>query len=366
MPPAARIDDTTMHGGTIVEGCDSVLIGRSPAARLGDYHECPMSDPDGQAHVGGPIVTASETVIIGGMPAARVGDECACEGPPVPSTVDIPAPESGAESGWEWDTESEQELMTDVTEADIESDEDSIEARYSRRIRAYHGRRSVNLRYGGMDVFGAESEADVGAVDLEGRARVNRDLHSTVEGRAERQLLRTHSEVRVGNRDNPLYSRERGVGVGREGVSGRRDGSVLNPTDVNNVDMSAGGDAVYTTRRTRMTTPTYRGQNIQLVRERTDSISVGGTAGYGAYYDEDEDRYHLRARIDTSAALALLVGPEVLVVPGPSRLRGVDLSIGRPYGPGSRGGGGGAPTPPPFAAGCDEIVTGDDTVLIGG
>ena len=71
MPPAARIDDTTMHGGTIVEGCDSVLIGRSPAARLGDYHECPMSDPDGQAHVGGPIVTASETVIIGGMPAAR-------------------------------------------------------------------------------------------------------------------------------------------------------------------------------------------------------------------------------------------------------------------------------------------------------
>ena len=82
--PAARLGDTTAHGGTIVAGCSTVFIGGRPAARVGDMHTCPMLNPTNPPtpHVGGPIVMGSPTVIIGGMPAARVGDMATCSGPP--------------------------------------------------------------------------------------------------------------------------------------------------------------------------------------------------------------------------------------------------------------------------------------------
>ena len=57
-----------------------------PAARLTDFHECPMQTPAVPApipHVGGPITGPGEpTVLIGGLPAARVGDMLVCVGPP--------------------------------------------------------------------------------------------------------------------------------------------------------------------------------------------------------------------------------------------------------------------------------------------
>ena len=56
-----------------------------PAARLTDFHECPMQTPAVVPipHVGGPIVGPGEpTVLIGGLPAARVGDTLVCVGPP--------------------------------------------------------------------------------------------------------------------------------------------------------------------------------------------------------------------------------------------------------------------------------------------
>ena len=82
--PAARLGDTTTHGGTIVVGCSTVLIGGKPAARVGDMHTCPMLNPTNPPtpHVGGPIFMGSPTVLIGGMPAARVGDMATCSGPP--------------------------------------------------------------------------------------------------------------------------------------------------------------------------------------------------------------------------------------------------------------------------------------------
>ncbi|MES2554499.1 MAG: PAAR domain-containing protein [Bacteroidota bacterium] len=55
------------------------------AARLTDFHECPMQSPAPVPvpHVGGPIVGPGEpTVIIGNLPAARVGDMLVCVGPP--------------------------------------------------------------------------------------------------------------------------------------------------------------------------------------------------------------------------------------------------------------------------------------------
>lgn len=56
-----------------------------PAARLTDMHTCPMQTPGVPPipHVGGPIVGPGvATVIIGKMPAAVLGDSCVCVGPP--------------------------------------------------------------------------------------------------------------------------------------------------------------------------------------------------------------------------------------------------------------------------------------------
>ncbi|MBK8256597.1 MAG: PAAR domain-containing protein [Polyangiaceae bacterium] len=76
MPPAARITD--MHicketrpiphiGGPIITGCDSVLIGHQPAARIGDSAKC-VPDID-------KIVEGEPTVVIGFKIAARKGDK---------------------------------------------------------------------------------------------------------------------------------------------------------------------------------------------------------------------------------------------------------------------------------------------------
>lgn len=56
-----------------------------PAARLTDFHECPMITPGVPPipHVGGPIIgPGAPTVLIAGLPAARVGDMLVCVGPP--------------------------------------------------------------------------------------------------------------------------------------------------------------------------------------------------------------------------------------------------------------------------------------------
>jgi uncharacterized Zn-binding protein involved in type VI secretion len=56
----------------------------NPAARVGDMHVCPMSEPGTPPvpHVGGPILPPGcPTVLIGGIPAARMGDMCTCVGP---------------------------------------------------------------------------------------------------------------------------------------------------------------------------------------------------------------------------------------------------------------------------------------------
>ena len=82
--PAARLGDSTAHGGVITVGCPTVLIGGAPAARVGDMHVCPMVNPGSppSPHVGGPISLGSAGVMIGGMPAARMGDMATCSGPP--------------------------------------------------------------------------------------------------------------------------------------------------------------------------------------------------------------------------------------------------------------------------------------------
>ncbi len=55
------------------------------AARLTDMHTCPMQTPGlpPVPHVGGPVVGPGvPTVLIGKLPAAVVGDNAVCVGPP--------------------------------------------------------------------------------------------------------------------------------------------------------------------------------------------------------------------------------------------------------------------------------------------
>ncbi len=83
--PAARLTDSTAHGGLVTgPGCPTVLIGKMPAATMGDMHVCPMLTPGVPPipHVGGPITLGSTGVFIGKKPAARLGDMCVCVGPP--------------------------------------------------------------------------------------------------------------------------------------------------------------------------------------------------------------------------------------------------------------------------------------------
>jgi len=78
MPPAARIGDTTNHGGTIVgPGVATVLIGGMPAAVVGDTHVCSLP-PNTHQPTASPFTSGSSTVLIGGMPAVRTTDACAC------------------------------------------------------------------------------------------------------------------------------------------------------------------------------------------------------------------------------------------------------------------------------------------------
>ena len=56
--PAARMGDVTAHGGSIVMGFPTVLIGGQPAARMGDMATC-TGPPD-------TIAAGCPTVLIGG------------------------------------------------------------------------------------------------------------------------------------------------------------------------------------------------------------------------------------------------------------------------------------------------------------
>jgi uncharacterized Zn-binding protein involved in type VI secretion len=78
MPAAARVGDTTNHGGTITgPGVSNVLIGGKPAAVAGDTHVCSLP-PSGHQPTASVFPMGSTTVLIGGRPALRISDACIC------------------------------------------------------------------------------------------------------------------------------------------------------------------------------------------------------------------------------------------------------------------------------------------------
>lgn len=79
--PACTITSQTAHGGVVIIGEPTVLIGEMPASRIGDMHTCPAFDGP-VPHVGGPLILGSPTVLVGDMPQSRETDELTCVGPP--------------------------------------------------------------------------------------------------------------------------------------------------------------------------------------------------------------------------------------------------------------------------------------------
>jgi uncharacterized Zn-binding protein involved in type VI secretion len=78
MPPAARVSDTSTHGGTLLgPGVASVLIGGKPAAVATDQHVCSLP-PNAHQPTASVFPSGSSSVLIGGMPALRTSDTCIC------------------------------------------------------------------------------------------------------------------------------------------------------------------------------------------------------------------------------------------------------------------------------------------------
>ncbi len=78
MPPAARVTDTTTHGGTITgPGVPTVLIKGLPAAVAGDLHVCSLP-PNAHQPTVSAFPSGSTKVMVQGRPALRTSDTCAC------------------------------------------------------------------------------------------------------------------------------------------------------------------------------------------------------------------------------------------------------------------------------------------------
>ena len=78
MSTAARVGDTTNHGGTIIgPGESTVFIGGKPAAVVGDIHICSLP-PNSHQPTTSPFPSGSTTVLIRGKPALRTSDACIC------------------------------------------------------------------------------------------------------------------------------------------------------------------------------------------------------------------------------------------------------------------------------------------------
>ena len=78
MPAAARVGDSSNHGGTIVgPGVSNVLIGGKPAAVAGDSHVCSLP-PISHQPTASVFPMGSTTVLIAGRPALRTSDACLC------------------------------------------------------------------------------------------------------------------------------------------------------------------------------------------------------------------------------------------------------------------------------------------------
>ncbi len=322
--PAARMGDMAGHGGLIVYGETTVLIGGQPAARKGDPIVCPVP-----VHGGGVITQGSSTVFIGGMPAARMGDLTGCltigmSGIAIPTFLGPPAisspeaqPIKGAVSAakgrngqFHEDNDktkggvSALHAEVQLTDSDKDGTRDSIEG-------ATEGVRMRNAGYAntGPVEWGATNSID--ALYLSGKATARTGNGLGASGTAETGELKWG----VGGSVAPANSSGRNpyAAVGAEAnlLHAKAEGDVLLGNDGNRSGLiikgEAGAEAAQGELSGAATTPSIFGFNVQAkgkVGASAGSAAIGG--GAWLYYDHTEGRLYA----GVSGKIAALFGIE--------------------------------------------------------
>ncbi|MBU9211468.1 PAAR domain-containing protein [Burkholderia multivorans] len=72
------VGDVTSHGGRVVTGSETHLVGDKGIARLFDLVDCPMTYPDGRPHGRNKIIEPHPTFTINGRRVALHGHRCEC------------------------------------------------------------------------------------------------------------------------------------------------------------------------------------------------------------------------------------------------------------------------------------------------
>jgi uncharacterized Zn-binding protein involved in type VI secretion len=242
---AARITDTQVHGGTIVTGCPSVLIGGLAAARVGDAEVCPVHGP-------GVVVTGSPTVIIGNSFAARVGDLCGC-------TASSPSGE------------------------------------------AYLGKGEAHRTCGPL---GLKQTATAGAVTAEGEPGQAKKLE-VVAAKATTEVYLGRPNDFGGN---PIMSLGSEVTGGSAGItSDIFIGN--DPQRIGGSFYASASAKAFGTKLTQRNSIEFGGYSVEFAGEGTKSeLSAGVTGGGATYYDKKEQRFHMMgaAKLEAGFGLGLL------------------------------------------------------------
>lgn len=339
--PAARMGDLAGHGGTIVMGSTTVLIGGMPAARMGDPLACPGFDGP-KPHVIGNITMASTTVMIDGAFAARQGDITGCgaagvsgkgapavAGPPPPPS---PVPGSFKESG---------AVVGDPNVGFLVGEYSG----YSNPYGAQHQVRGSAERISGTYTNAAGGTA-TGSIDgITGTAEAHAGMGS-VGASASGSVVAVSG--RVTNPDGSAAGASGGLLNAEAGVD------VLLGTDGRRTGIGLGGALQASVAQGQLDSVTvipipFTDYTINAGGTVGGSVgSVGGAANVGAYHDAADDRVHLAGMIDIEAVIGAKLG--------------LDISFGRAADSG--GGGGGTPgVPVPLTPG--SVIIGCPTVLIG-
>ena len=345
--PAARLGDTAGHGGAIIFGATTVLIGGMPAARIGDPLACPGFDGP-KPHIMGNIMMASTTVIIGGAFAARQGDPTGCgaagvSGASMPAVAGPPAPPAvpgnfsnegvvAGHTGTPGPTTGTAGLLYGQHSGyhNADGDQDSVRG---------------SVAHAGGTVTNADGSSMSGQADLyTGTAEVHAGSGG---GGASASVAAAQGQVKVTDAQGNSSGASGGLlnaNAGAEAVlgsDGRRTGMMLGLSAQASVaEGQLDHTEVYHIPFTEYTINV--GQTVGGSFE-----SVGGAASVGAYHDAADDRVHLAGMID----IEVVIGAKL----------GLDISFGRAA---SAGGGAGTPgVPVPLTPGT--VILGCPTVLIG-
>ncbi len=335
--PAARMGDLAGHGGIIVFGEPTVLIGGLPAARKGDPLVCPVP-----MHGGGVITQGSMTVLIGGMPAARMGDLTGCltvgmSGISIPTLLGpVPAlpalPEAPPLKGALNADRRNTGMLHDETDKGrggvtalhaegqvVDSDKDGS---YDTVESAAEAVRMRNSAYGnaGPVEGGITHNMDVFYASGKGTSRAGYGYGAS--GTAETGMMKWGAGGSVAPANSNGRNPYAAVGGEANMFHAKAEGDVLIGNDGNRSGLIAKGEAGAEVLQGEVagttTTPSIFGFNIQgkgKVGASAASVAIGG--GGWLYYDHSEGRLHA----GVSGKIAALFGIE----------GEIDVSAGRAY-----------------------------------